>query len=185
MEEAELILEDMQEKMQRNLEFLKQNMSQIRSGRASAALVEDIKVEVYGQNMPLNQLATINIPEPRQITLDVWDKSNLQSIEKSIQASGRSLNPQIDGGLIRIHLPELNEENRRELVKLAKQKLEEHKVGIRSLRRDGNEQLKKIKDSISEDDLHDYQTKIQSITDKIAREMEDIQKSKETEIMTI
>ena len=185
MEEVEQILKDIQEKMQKNLASLKQSMNQIRSGRASPALVEDIKVQVYGQNMQVIQLATITIPEARQIVLDIWDKSNLQNVEKAIRASGRNLNPQVDGTLIRIHLPDLNKENREELAKLARQKLEEYKIGIRNLRRDGNEQLKKIKSTISEDDHHSYQSAIQKVTDKIIQEMDEIQKSKEKEIMTI
>ncbi|MDH5720771.1 MAG: ribosome recycling factor [Spirochaetia bacterium] len=180
------IMNETKEKMKKSLNDLAHSLSQIRSGRATPALVEDIKVEVYGQQMPMNQIGSINIPEPRMILIDVWDKSNSQEVLKAIQKSGRNLNPQDDGVAIRIVLPELNEERRKELLKLAKQKVEDHKVSIRNIRRDANENIKKLKnDGLSEDDLHQKQNEIQKLTDENIAHMDEIFKKKETEIMTV
>ena len=185
-EKISAAISDTKERMKKSTDDLAHSLSQIRSGRATPALVEDIKVEVYGQLMPMNQLGSINIPEPRMILIDVWDKSNMQDVVKSIQKSGRNLNPQEDGGAIRIVLPELNEERRKELLKLAKQKVEDHKVSIRNIRRDGNDNIKKLKsDGLSEDEMHQRQTEIQKLTDESISMMDDMFKKKETEIMTI
>jgi len=185
-EDIELILDDSKASMQKSLDALIQSMSQVRSGRATTGLVEDIKIDVYGQIMPLNQVATINIPEARLITIDVWDKSNLQNVEKGIMASGRNLNPQNDGILIRINLPELTEERRKEMVKIAKQKVEDHKVSVRNIRRESNDELKKLKESgMSEDSFHEHQDNIQKITDGFVSKIDTIFFNKEKEIMTI
>lgn len=185
-EEVELILEDMRERMEKSMNDLRHAFSQVRSGRATPGLVEDIRVEAYGESMALNQVAAINIPEARMITVDVWDKSIVQDVEKAIQKSGRNLNPQNDGGLIRIHLPELTEERRRELVKLAKQKVEDHKVAIRNIRRDSNDSIKKLKSgSISEDQIRSLQDLVQKNTDTKIKEMDDLLVRKENEILTV
>ncbi len=185
-EQIELILSDTRERMDKSIAELGNALTQIRSGRATPGLVEDIRVEAYGQTMPMNQVGSIAIPEPRSITIDVWDKSIAQEVEKAIQKSGRNLNPQNDGGLIRINLPELNEERRRELVKLAKQKTEDYKVSIRNIRRDANDQIKKLKnEGISEDDVKNHQDTIQEYTDKAIHSMDEMLKKKETEILTV
>ncbi len=185
-EDADLILSDTEDRMAKALDALYNALSQIRSGRATTALVDDIKVDVYGQSMPLNQVATISVPESRLITIDVWDKANLQSAEKAILKSGRNLTPQNDGSLIRINLPELTEETRREMTKLAKAKVEEHKVSVRNIRRDGNEEIKKLKgDGISEDEIHTYQADVQKLTDNFTTKMDDAYTKKEKEIMTV
>ena len=185
MSEPDAMLKDAKNKMEKTIESLQNTMSQIRSGRASTAIVDDIKVDVYGQSMPMNQLATISVPEARQITIDLWDKGNLQAAEKAISASGRNLNPNTDGGVIRINLPDLTEENRKDLAKLAKQKLEDHKVAVRNIRRDINDALKKKKDELSEDSLRGHQDQVQKLTDEIIQKMDEIQRVKEQEIMNI
>ncbi len=186
MEEIILIIDDVKERMEKSYQDLLHAFTQIRSGRATSGLVDDIKVDVYGQLMPLNQVATINIPEARLITIDVWDKSKLHDVDRAISASGRNLNPQNDGSLIRIALPDLTEERRKELVKVARQKVEDHKVSIRNIRRDGNDQIKKLKsEGVSEDEIHARQEEIQKITDNYISRVEDVLTKKEKEIMTV
>ena len=185
-EDVELIITDTEERMGKTIRELKHAYSQIRSGRATPGLVEDIRVEAYGEFLPLNQVASINIPEARLITIDVWDKSILQAVEKSILKSGRNLNPQNDGGFLRIALPDLNEERRRELVKLSKQKAEDSKIAIRNIRRDGNDAIKKLKDEgLPEDAIHAFQAEIQKITDSNIASIDDLYHAKEKEIMTV
>lgn len=186
MENLEAILKETGKRMSKTFEDLKHAFSLIRSGRATPGLVEDIRVEVYGQVMPLNQVASVSIPEARQIVLDVWDKANMQSVEKAILTSGRNFNPQNDGNSIRIHLPDLTEERRKELVKMAKQKNEDHKVGIRNIRRDANEQIKKTKgEGISDDIRKDYLDEIQKLTDATIASMDKLLEAKESEILTV
>ena len=185
-EDSELILDDTKTRMKKSLADLANSYSQIRSGRASTAMVDDIRVDAYGQSMPMNQVATISIPEARLITIDVWDKSILQSVEKALLKSGRDINPQNDGTLIRIQLPDLTEERRKELVKIAKQKVEDHKISVRNIRRDANDALKKLKsEGISEDDIRTLQDEVQTITDKFIKDLDNMLAQKEKEIMTI
>ena len=150
-------------------------------------MLDLIKVEVYGQQMPINQIASITTPEPRMINVQVWDQSNVSLIDAAIRKSELGLNPQIDGQLIRLPVPELNEERRTELKKLIKSMGEKCKIAIRNIRRDGNEELKKLLKlkEISEDDEKSYQKKIQEITDKHTLSVENKVSSKEKEIMTI
>ncbi len=186
MEKIHEIVEEAKAKMQKQLEGFQESMHRIRSGRATSSLVEDIQVEVYGQVMPINQLATISIPEARQILIDVWDKQKVQDIEKAIQKSGRNLNPQNDGGLIRVTLPELSEENRRELVKLTAQKLESYKITARNIRREANDSIKNLKgEGVSEDQIFEHQDKVQKFLDDQIDQFNQIFKTKEKEIMTI
>ena len=185
MNDPKLLVKESKHKMKKTIDALQAAMSQIRSGRASLGIVEDIKVDVYGQSMPLNQLATITIPEARQIFIDAWDKANISCIEKAIQNSGRDLNPTINGLIIRINLPDLTEENRKKLAKITRQKLEDYKIAIRNIRRDTNDALKKMKDDISEDVFHTYQNEVQKITDQHIAQADKIQNDKEQEIMTI
>ena len=184
MEKANQIIKETEIKMQKSLENLSKDYSKFRTGRATTALIDDIRVEVYGQLMPINQIANISIPEARQLLIDVWDKSNIQLIEKALQTSGRNLNPQTVGTAIRLILPELTEETRKDTLKLASQRLEEFKVSARNIRKESNEALKKI-DGLSEDDIFTYQAKVQKITDDTIEKMGQVFKNKEKEIMTI
>lgn len=182
----ELIIVDTEDKMERSYQGLISSLSLVRSGRATPGLVEDIKIEAYGDIMPLNQLANISIPEARLITVDAYDKSQLQAIEKGIQKSGRNLNPQNDGSLIRIPLPEMSEETRREMVKIAKAKTEDHKVSIRNIRRDSNDALRKLKsEGVSEDVIKVKSADVQKMTDRFIQRMHDLMIAKEEEIMTV
>ncbi len=185
-ETVELILSDCRERMTKSVNDLVHSLSQVRSGRATPALVEDIRVEVYGSLMPLNQVGNINVPEARMITIDVWDKANLQAVEKAIQKSGRNLNPQNDGNIIRIVLPEMSMETRKEMVKVVKQKTEEHKIAVRNIRRDANDDLKKLKgEGLSEDAIKHYIDEVQKMTDAHIKRMDDLAAAKEKEILTV
>ncbi|MBV6494041.1 MAG: Ribosome-recycling factor [Turneriella sp.] len=185
-DEANKIISDARNRMQKTLDDLAHHMAQIRSGRATPSLVEDIRVEVYGQVMPLNQVASIATPEARLITVDVWDKSQLQAVEKAIMKSGKNLNPSNDGSIIRINLAEMTGETRKEMVKLAKAKTEDHKVSVRNVRRDANDALKKLKGSgISEDQVKGFSDVIQKHTDEFTKKMDDLFTAKEKDIMTV
>lgn len=185
-DEANKIISDAGSRMDKSLNDLSHQMAQVRSGRATPSLVEDIRVEVYGQNMPLNQVASINTPEARLITVDVWDKTQMQTVEKAIQKSGKGFNPSNDGIIIRINLAEMNGETRKEMVKLAKSKVEDHKVAIRNVRRDANDALKKLKGgSVSDDMIKGFSDQIQKLTDDHIKKMDDLFASKEKDIMTV
>lgn len=185
-DDANKIIGDSKNRMQKSLEDLGHQMAQIRSGRASPSLVEDIRVEVYGQVMPLSQVASISTPEARLITIDVWDKSQIQNVEKAIQKSGKNINPSSDGVLIRINLAEMSGETRKEMVKLAKAKVEDHKVAIRNVRRDANDSLKKLKGgSVSEDMIKGFSDQVQKQTDDYIKKMDDLFASKEKDILTV
>ena len=181
------ILSDVEERMQKSIKSLQKDFSTIRTGRANTAMFEGLKVSVYGSDMPLNQVATISIPEPRLVVIQPWDKGNLGEVEKAILKSDLSLNPSNDGNLIRLQIPELTEERRKEYVKLAKGKSEECKVAIRNVRRDGNEMVKSLeKDKdISEDESKSAQDKIQKITDKYIDEAQKLTDNKEKEILSL
>ena len=174
-------------KMDKAIEVFSKELSSLRTGRANAAMLDLIKVEVYGQLMPINQVGSITTPEPRMINIQVWDQSNVSLIDAAIQKSELGLNPQIDGQLIRLPVPELNEERRTELKKLIKSMGEKCKVSIRNIRREANEDLKKLLKSkeISEDDEKSFQKKIQDITDKHIVVVDNKVSAKEKEIMTI
>jgi ribosome recycling factor len=185
-ENVDLIIGDAEDRMAKTIRELKHSYVQIRSGRATPGIVEDIRVDAYDSFLPLSQVAAINIPEARLITIDVWDKSIVQNVEKAILKSGRNLNPQNDGGLIRISLPDLNEERRKELVKLSKQKAEDSKVAIRNIRRDANDSIKRLKDDgLSEDQIHSFQAEVQKLTDKNITLIDELFHSKEKEILTV
>ena len=174
-------------KMDKTIEVFTKELSSLRTGRANAAMLDLIKVEVYGQKMPINQIGSITTPEPRMINIQVWDQSNVSLVDSAIRKSELGLNPQIDGQLIRLPVPELNEERRTELKKLIKSMGEKCKIAIRNIRRDGNEDLKKLLKlkEISEDDEKSFQKKIQDITDKHILTVDNKVSSKEKEIMTI
>jgi len=174
-------------KMDKAIEIFSKELLSLRTGRANSAMLDLIKVEVYGQQMPINQVGSITTPEPRVINIQIWDQSNVSLVDSAIRKSELGLNPQIDGQLIRLPVPELNEERRSELKKLIKSMGEKCKIAIRNIRRDGNEELKKMLKSkeISEDDEKSFQKKIQVITDKHIATVENRVSLKEKEIMTI
>ena len=174
-------------KMDKAIEAFSRELSSLRTGRANASMLDLIKVDVYGQQMPINQLASITTPEPRMINIQVWDQNNVTLIDSSIKKSELGLNPQIDGQLIRLPVPELNEERRSELKKLIKSMGEKCKVSIRNIRRDANEQLKKLLKSkeIGEDDEKAFEKNVQNITDKHISLVDEKIEKKEKEIMTI
>ena len=174
-------------KMDKAIEVFSKELSSLRTGRANASMLDLIKVDVYGQQMPINQVGSITTPEPRMINIQVWDANNVSSLDAAIKKSDLGLNPQIDGQLIRLPVPELNEERRMELKKLIKSIGEKCKVSIRNIRREANEDLKKLlKDKeIGEDDEKNYEKKVQTITDNHIKSVDDKVSSKEKEIMTI
>ena len=174
-------------KMDKAIEIFSKELSSLRTGRANAGMLDLVKVEVYGQQMPINQVGSITTPEPRIINIQVWDLINVSLIDAAIRKSELGLNPQIDGQLIRLPIPELNEERRTELKKLIKSMGEKCKISIRNIRRDANDELKKLLKSkeISEDDEKSLQKKIQDITDKHIISVDTKVSSKEKEIMKI
>ena len=174
-------------KMDRSIEAFTKELSSLRTGRANAAMLDLVKVDVYGQQMPINQIASITTPEPRMINIQVWDQNNVALIDAAIQKSELGLNPQIDGQLIRLPIPELNEERRTELKKLIKSMGEKCKISIRNIRRDANEELKKLLKSkeIGEDEEKSFEKNVQTITDNHIKIVDDKVSSKEKEIMTI
>ena len=174
-------------KMDKAIDVFSKELSSLRTGRANASMLDIVKVDVYSQQMPINQIASITTPEPRMINIQVWDQNNVQLIDAAIKKSELGLNPQIDGQLIRLPIPELNEERRTELKKLIKSMGEKCKVSIRNIRRDANEELKKLlKDKkIGEDDEKLFEKNVQNITDKHIAIVEEKVALKEKEIMTI
>ncbi len=181
------IFGDAERRMQKAVEILKQDLSTIRTGRASPALVERITVDYYGAPTPINQLATISLPEARLLLIQPWDPKLLNDIEKAIQKSDLGINPNNDGQVIRLAIPPLNEERRREMVKILHKKLDEHKVAIRNIRRDSHEKLRdrEKKKEISEDELKRSTDRLQKLTDRFIDEMEKVGKSKELEILEV
>ena len=174
-------------KMDKAIEVFLKELSSLRTGRANAAMLDLVKVDVYGQQMPINQVGSITTPEPRMINIQVWDASNVALVDAAIKKSDLGLNPQIDGQLIRLPVPELNEERRIELKKLIKAIGEKCKVSIRNIRREANEDLKKQLKSkeIGEDEEKNHEKKVQNITDDHIKTVDDKVSSKEKEIMTI
>ena len=175
------------DKMTKTLDLFTKELSSLRTGRANASMLDLIKVDVYGQKMPINQLATISVPEPRTINVQVWDINNVPLIDSAIRKSELGLNPQIDGQLMRLPIPDLNEERRSELKKIIKSTGEKCKVSIRNIRREANDELKKLLKSkeISEDDEKKSEKNIQNITDINIKTIDEKVISKEKEIMTI
>ena len=174
-------------KMDKAIEVFSKELSSLRTGRANASMLDLIKVDVYGQQMPINQVGSITTPEPRMINVQVWDLNNVSLVDAAIKKSDLGLNPQIDGQLIRLPIPELNEERRTELKKLIKSIGEKCKVSIRNIRREANEELKKLLKAkeITEDDEKSNEKKVQIITDNHIKSVDDKVSLKEKEIMTI
>lgn len=175
---------DLERRMQGALTSLKTEFGGLRTGRASTSLVEPIVVEAYGSNMPLAQLATVSVPEPRMISVNVWDKGTLIAVEKAIRQSNLGLNPVVDGTNIRLPIPELNEERRTELTKVAQKYAEQARVAVRHVRRDGLDSIKKA-DGLSEDDVRNQSDQVQKLTDRFVGEIDKMLASKEAEIMQI
>ena len=174
-------------KMDKAIEVFSKELSSLRTGRANAAMLDLVKVDVYGQQMPINQIGSITTPEPRMINIQVWDQNNVNLVDSAIKKSELGLNPQIDGQLIRLPIPELNEERRNELKKIIKSMGEKCKISIRNIRRDANEEIKnllKLK-KIGEDEEKSFEKNVQNITDKHIKIVDDKISSKEKEIMTI
>ena len=174
-------------KMNKTIQSLKKDISTLRTGRANINMLDIIKVDVYGQLMPIDQLATVSVPEARLISIQVWDKSNISIIENAIQKSELGINPQTDGQVIRLRIPDLTEERRKELIKILKNMGEKSKVAIRNIRREANEDLKKkLKEKdISEDDNKNFEKNIQKLTDINIEKIEKILVEKEKEIIRI
>ena len=174
-------------KMDKAIEVFSKELSSLRTGRANASMLDIVRVDVYGQQMPINQIGSITTPEPRTINIQVWDQNNVALVDAAIKKSELGLNPQIDGQLIRLPIPELNEERRTELKKLIKSMGEKCKISIRNIRRDANEELKKLLKSkeIGEDEEKSFEKNVQTITDDHIKLVDDKVSSKEKEIMTI
>ena len=177
---------DLQKRMHGALEALKHDLSGLRTGRANIALLDTIKVEVYGSNMPLNQVATVSVPEPRMLSVQVWDKGNIQPVEKAIRSAGLGLNPMVDGPNIRLPIPDLTEERSKDLAELTGQFAEKARIAIRNVRRDGMDDLKadESKKEISEDDKKRLETEVQKLTDEMIAEADKLSEAKEQEILT-
>ena len=175
------------QKMNKSFEVFTKDLSALRTGRANASMLDIIKVDVYGQKMPINQLGTITTPEPRTLNIQVWDQNNVTLVDSSIRKSEMGLNPQTDGQLIRIPIPNLNEERRNELKKMIKTMAEKSKVSIRNIRREANDILKTLQKEkkISEDEKNKYEKEIQMITDQEVKKIDEKVSQKEKEIMTV
>ena len=177
---------DVERRMKGAVESLKGDLSGLRTGRANTTLLDPVVVEVYGSNMPLNQVATVSAPEPRMLSVQVWDRSNVTPVEKAIRSAGLGLNPITDGQMLRLPIPDLTEERRKELAKLAGQYAEKAKIAIRNVRRDANDGLKanETKKEISEDDRKRLETEVQKMTDEMIKAVDDAAANKEKEILS-
>ena len=173
--------------MDKSIQSLKKDINTLRTGRANISMLDTIRVDIYGQLMPINQLATVSVPEARFISIQVWDKSNINLIESAIQKSELGINPQIDGQMIRLRIPDLTEERRKDLIKILKNMGEKGKIAIRNIRREANEEIKKkLKEkNISEDDNKNFEKNIQKITDQNIENIDKILSEKEKEISQI
>ena len=173
--------------MNKTISSFQKDLSTLRTGRANPSMLDLIRIDVYGQKMPINQLATVTIPEPRTISIQVWDKNNVKAVDSEIQKSNLGITPQVDGQTIRIHIPQLTEERRKELTKILKNLGEKAKISVRNIRRESNDNIKKLlKDKkISEDESKDYENQVQKTTDDNISKIEKILGDKEKEILTL
>jgi ribosome recycling factor len=168
------------------VQALRTELASLRTGRASGSMLEPIQVEAYGQMTPINQLGTINVPEPRMVTINVWDRGMVSKVEKAIRDSGLGINPQTNGTIIMLPIPELNEERRRELAKVAASYAEQARVAVRNLRRDGMDQVKKAKgNGLSEDDAKFWEEEVQDMTDQFIKLVDQTLAAKQNEIMQV
>ena len=174
-------------KMDKTIQSFKKDLSSLRTGRANAAMLDMIKVDVYGQMMPINQMASISVPEARLITIQVWDQTNIKAVDAAIQKSDLGINPQIDGSVLRIRIPDLTEERRKDLIKVLKNIGEKSKVAVRNIRREANDELKKLvkEKKISEDEDKVFEKDIQKITDDNISNIDKIAQEKEKEILQV
>ena len=185
-DDIEIDTDDLERRMKGAMESLRHEFSSLRTGRASASMVDPITVDAYGQPTPINQLGTVNVPEPRMVTINIWDKSMVGKVEKAIRESGLGINPQTNGTIIMLPIPELNEERRRELTKVASQYAESARVAVRNVRRDGMDQVKKAKAAgMAEDDQKFWETEVQALTDRFIGEVDKALESKQGEIMQV
>ena len=180
-------INDLKRRMQGSIGVLKQELSGLRTGRANASLLEPVQVDAYGTHMPLSQLATVSVPEARLLSVQVWDRSMVHAVEKAITAANLGLNPQTEGQVIRLRIPELNEERRKELVKVAHKYAEAARVAVRHVRRDGIDVIKKLEKDhqISKDDHERYSNDIQKATDQSIHDIDQMLANKEKEILTV
>ena len=185
MTEFNLDISDIEKRMSGAIASLKNDFLSLRTGRASASMLEPVLVEVYGSRLPLNQCASVTVPEPRVLSVNVWDINNVNMVEKALINSGLGLSPQTEGNFIRLIIPELNEERRKELAKLAATYAENAKIAIRNVRKDGMDKIKKFRnEGMSEDESQVWSDEIQAITDKMTLSIENLQKEKQSEIVT-
>jgi ribosome recycling factor len=184
---TDALTKDLRRRMEGALEALRKEFAGLRTGRASTNLLEPVMVEAYGNSMPLAQCGTISAPEPRMLTVQVWDKTLVKPVEKAIRDAGLGLNPQTDGQTVRVPIPDLNEERRRELIKVAAKYTEQARIAVRNVRRDGIESLRKMeKDSeISQDEHRRVQAEVQTLTDDFIRKIDDAMAQKDREILQV
>ena len=175
------------EKMNKTISSFKKDLSSLRTGRANPAMLDLIRIDVYGQKMPINQIATITVPEPRTISIQVWDKNNVNLVDTEIKKSNLGVNPQVDGQILRIRIPQLTEERRKDLTKILKNLAEKSKISIRNIRRESNDNIKKLlkEKKISEDESNDYEKDVQKSTDENISQIDNILADKEKEIPTL
>lgn len=180
-------LTELKRRMQGAVTTLKHELAGLRTGRASPNMLDPIHVEVYGQSMPINQVATVSVPEPRLLSVQVWDQSNVKAVEKAIRDSNLGLNPQTEGAVLRLRIPELNQERRQELVKVAHKYAEAARVAVRHVRRDGIDHLKNLKKEghVSEDDIKRHEAEVQKATDQSIAEIDQLLAGKEKEVMSV
>ena len=185
-EDFEIDTDDLRRRMEGAMGSLKTEFAPLRTGRASASMLDPIIVEAYGQRTPINLVGTVNVPEPRMVTVNVWDKSMVGAVEKAIRESGLGINPQLNGTIIMLPIPELNEERRKELTRVAAQYAESARIAVRNVRRDGMDQVKKAKaDGMSEDDQKFWESEVQDLTDEYIANVDKALESKQGEIMQV
>jgi ribosome recycling factor len=185
-DDFELDTDDLSRRMDGAIGNMRVELASLRTGRASGSMLEPIMVDAYGSMTPINQVGTVNVPEPRMVTINVWDKGLVGKVEKAIRESGLGINPQLNGTIIMLPIPELNEERRRELTKVAGGYAESARVSIRNLRRDGMDQIKKAKsDGLSEDDQKFWEQAVQELTDNFIKQVDDVLETKQAEIMQV
>jgi ribosome recycling factor len=177
-------LDDIEKRMNGALASLRTEFASLRTGRASASMLDPIQVDAYGQMTPINQLGTINVPEPRMVSINIWDKSLVGKVDKAIRSSGLGLNPVVDGTILRMPIPELNEERRRDLTKVASQYAEHARVAVRNVRRDGMDKVKRA-DGLAEDDRKMWNDEIQALTDAMIKKIDEALEHKQQEIMQV
>ncbi len=185
-DEIEIDTDDIERRMKGAMESLRTEFASLRTGRASATMVEPIMVDAYGALTPINQVGTVNVPEPRMVTINVWDKALVSKVEKAIRESGLGINPQLNGTIIMLPIPELNEERRRELTRVAAQYAEHARVAIRNVRRDGMDQVKKARAAgMAEDDQKFWEHAVQELTDRFIADVDRALEAKQAEIMQV